>query len=52
MHSCGYINPEPLRELLKYMDAVNIDLKGFNEEFYHQNGRIRAVQPVLDTLKP
>lgn len=51
MHSCGYINPEPLRELLKYMDAVNIDLKGFNEEFYRKMGAFAQLQPVLDTLK-
>ena len=50
MHSCGYINPEPLKELLKYMDACNIDLKGFSEEFYEKMcyGRL---QPVLDSLK-
>jgi pyruvate formate lyase activating enzyme len=50
MHSCGYINPEPLKELLKYMDACNIDLKGFSEEFYQQmsNGRL---EPVLETIK-
>lgn len=50
MHSCGYINPEPLKELLKYMDACNIDLKGFSEEFYEKMcyGRL---EPVLTTLK-
>ncbi len=51
MHSCGYINPEPLKELLKYMDAVNIDLKGFSEEFYKKIGLLAQLQPVLDTLK-
>jgi len=51
MHSCGYINPEPLKELLKYMDAVNIDLKGFDEEFYRKMGAFAELQPVLDTLK-
>lgn len=51
MHSCGYINPEPLQELLKYMDAVNIDLKGFNEEFYRRMGSFAELRPVLDTLK-
>ncbi|HAI87240.1 MAG TPA: AmmeMemoRadiSam system radical SAM enzyme, partial [Firmicutes bacterium] len=30
----GYINPEPLRELLPYVDAVNIDLKAFSQKFY------------------
>jgi pyruvate formate lyase activating enzyme len=30
----GYINEEPLKELLKYIDAINIDLKAFNNDFY------------------
>jgi pyruvate formate lyase activating enzyme len=32
--SNGYVNPEPAEELLSVMDAANIDLKGFQEEFY------------------
>ncbi len=50
MHSCGYINPAPLKGLLKYMDACNIDLKGFSEDYYQQmsNGHLA---PVLETLK-
>lgn len=32
----GYICEEPLRELLPYIDAFNIDLKGFTEEYYHK----------------
>ena len=51
MHSCGYINAEPLRELLKYMDAVNIDLKGFTEEYYAKIGLLAQLKPVLETLK-
>jgi pyruvate formate lyase activating enzyme len=51
MHSCGYINAQPLRELLKYMDAVNIDLKGFTEEFYAKIGLLAQLKPVLETLK-
>jgi pyruvate formate lyase activating enzyme len=51
MHSCGYINQEPLKELLEYMDAVNIDLKGFSEEFYRKMGALAELKPVLDTLK-
>ncbi|MFA4967412.1 MAG: AmmeMemoRadiSam system radical SAM enzyme, partial [Candidatus Margulisiibacteriota bacterium] len=50
MHSCGYINPEPLKELLKYMDACNIDLKGFSEEYY-QSMCSGHLDPVLETLK-
>ena len=51
MHTCGYINPEPLKELLPYMDAVNVDLKGFSEEFYGKIGLMAELEPVLDTLK-
>jgi len=51
MHTCGYINPEPLRELLKYMDAVNVDLKGFTEEFYAKMGLLAELRPVLETIK-
>ena len=51
MHTCGYINPEPLKELLKYMDAVNVDIKGFNPEFYKKMGAMAEMEPVLDTIK-
>ena len=34
--SNGQINGKPLRELIKYIDAFNIDLKAFNNEFYKQ----------------
>lgn len=30
----GYINEEPLKELLPYIDGMNIDLKSFNKDFY------------------
>lgn len=32
----GFIAPAPLAELLPYLDAVNIDVKGFSEDFYRQ----------------
>ena len=32
----GYISPQPLADLLPYIDAMNIDVKAFNEEFYHK----------------
>lgn len=49
MHSCGYINEKPLRELAKYLDAADIDLKAFTEDFYGRvcGGRLK---PVLDAL--
>jgi len=50
MHSNGYINREPLRELCRYIDGVNIDLKSFSESTYLKlsGGKL---QPVLDALK-
>ena len=51
MHTCGYINREPLEELLKYMDAVNVDLKAFSEEFYRRMGMMAELKPVLETIK-
>ncbi|HOW51984.1 MAG TPA: AmmeMemoRadiSam system radical SAM enzyme [bacterium] len=48
--SCGYINEKPLLELSGYLDAANIDLKGFTEEFYRDYTNAR-LQPVLDTLR-
>ncbi len=49
-HSNGYINEEPLKELLKVTDAAVIDLKGFSDEFYMSMTKGK-LQPVLDTLK-
>jgi pyruvate formate lyase activating enzyme len=34
--SAGYMNPEPRAEFYAVMDAVNIDLKGFSQGFYHR----------------
>ena len=48
--TCGYINEEPLRKLAKVIDAANIDLKGFSEEFY-STYTTGSLQPVLNTLK-
>ncbi len=47
--SNGFINPAPFTELAPFIDAANIDLKGFSEAFYHEytGGSLR---PVLDTL--
>jgi len=50
MVTCGYINEKPLRELAKVMDAANIDLKGFSEEFY-STYTTGSLQPVLNTLQ-
>ncbi|NQU98697.1 AmmeMemoRadiSam system radical SAM enzyme [Candidatus Woesearchaeota archaeon] len=46
----GFVNPKPLKELCKYMDGVNVDLKGFTNFFYGKT-TTAWLQPVLDTLK-
>jgi pyruvate formate lyase activating enzyme len=47
--TAGYVCPEPRAELFAHMDAANVDLKGFSEDFYRRvcGGEL---QPVLDTL--
>jgi pyruvate formate lyase activating enzyme len=47
--TAGYISPEPRREFYAKMDAANVDLKGFTEEFYVKLTGSRLA-PVLDTL--
>jgi pyruvate formate lyase activating enzyme len=46
----GYIKQEPLKMLLTYIDAMNIDLKAFNNKYYKDicGG---SVTPVMDTIK-
>lgn len=50
MHSAGFINEEPLRALCPYLDAANIDLKGFNNRFYSEM-TLGNVDDVKRTLK-
>ena len=47
--TAGYICKEPREELYKYMDAANVDLKGFTERFYKQIC-VGQLDAVLDTL--
>ena len=44
----GYMTEEALRELSLYLDAMNIDVKAFTEEFYKKRAGAK-LQPVLDT---
>jgi pyruvate formate lyase activating enzyme len=48
--TAGYMCPEPRAEFYSCIDAANVDLKGFTEDFYH---RLTAshLEPVLDTLR-
>jgi len=47
--TAAYINPQPWKELLQYVDAARIDLKGMNDEFYREvcSGTLK---PVLDAI--
>lgn len=47
--TAGYITPEARRPFFQHIDAANVDLKAFSEEFYF---RVTSshLQPVLDTL--
>jgi pyruvate formate lyase activating enzyme len=47
--TAGYIHPEPRREFYAKMDAANVDLKAFTENFYFSLTGAH-LQPVLDTL--
>lgn len=49
-HTNGGMSPEPLRELLKYVDAVTVDLKAFSAGFYRLTSA-SDLAPVLETLK-
>lgn len=46
----GFIAPAPLMELLPYVDALNIDLKAFDEGFYRTHCRAQLA-PVLHTIR-
>src|SRR5437660_12124655 len=47
--TAGYVCDEPRREMYRFMDAANVDLKGFTEDFYRRVCFCQ-LQPVLDTL--
>lgn len=50
MVSNGYIMPEPLKELTEFIDAFNIDLKSFSNDFYrHYTGA--TLNPVLEAIR-
>jgi len=46
----GYIREEPLRDLLPHVDAMNVDVKSFSDDFYREicSGRL---EPVLRTVE-
>ncbi|HNX68213.1 MAG TPA: AmmeMemoRadiSam system radical SAM enzyme [Candidatus Omnitrophota bacterium] len=48
--TAGYVMPKPREEFYQYMDAANVDLKGFTEEFYKKYTDAE-LGPVLETLE-
>lgn len=46
----GFINIEPLKELLPFIDAMNIDLKAFNDDYYRKvcGGNLNSVLDVIE----
>ncbi len=48
--TAGYICDEPRHEFYRHMDAANVDLKAFNEDFYWRLCT-SSLGPVLETLK-
>jgi pyruvate formate lyase activating enzyme len=48
--TAGYICDEPRQEFFKYIDAANVDLKAFTEDF-HKRLCSSELTPVLETLK-
>jgi pyruvate formate lyase activating enzyme len=47
--TAGYVCAEPREEFYRWMDAANVDLKAFSEDFYHKITGAH-LQPVLETL--
>jgi len=50
MVSNGFVNSEPLNEILEFIDAFNIDLKSFNNNFYRKLTGA-TLEPVKNSLK-
>lgn len=49
MVTAGYIDKEARKDVYKYIDAANVDLKGFTERFYNKL-TFSSLKDVLDTL--
>jgi pyruvate formate lyase activating enzyme len=50
MISCGFMNAAPLAEMCGVLDAIKIDLKGFDESFY-RNVCGAELKPVLQSIR-
>ncbi|GAI25329.1 unnamed protein product, partial [marine sediment metagenome] len=48
--SNGYINEDPLREISPFLDAINVDVKAFDDDFYEKVCKAH-LEPVLKTCE-
>jgi pyruvate formate lyase activating enzyme len=48
--SAGHVNPQPLLDFAKYVDAFAITLKGFDEDFYQRMASV-SLKPVLAAIE-
>jgi AmmeMemoRadiSam system radical SAM enzyme/AmmeMemoRadiSam system protein B/AmmeMemoRadiSam system protein A len=48
--TAGYITPQARPTFYEFMDAANVDLKGFTEHFY-KHLTLSHIEPVKDTLR-
>ncbi len=48
--TAGYVSPGPRAELFRRIDAANVDLKSFRDDFYHRLCSAH-LEPVLETLR-
>ncbi len=48
--TAAFVEPKPLLDFAKYVDAFSVSLKGFDEEFYYRSLGVH-LDPVLDALK-
>jgi pyruvate formate lyase activating enzyme len=51
--TAAFINPEPLRYICRYVDAANVDLKSFSDDFYREicDARLKPVLKALTVMK-
>ncbi len=51
--TAGYVCPEPRKEFYAQMDAANVDLKAFTEDFYHRitGGHLADVLETLEYIR-
>lgn len=51
--TAGYVNEQPWKQLLEYVDAANIDLKAISDDFYRQvcSATLKPVQNALILAK-